>query len=171
MSAGAPPAQILRFAASPLTQDDKMLLAPMAGDSFRMTWRECAARRNGLVGRVCLRVSAFFCVQSSHGRVGVCQLPTHRQQQPTAVARGVVSREGAGLRLSAGGGESRWSSHRLRQRKLPTANCSDSKAVEELPQTQQQLGQLAVGEKGPEAFPIVATLVACHVALQHSVEG
>ena len=34
------------------------------------------------------------------------QLSTRRRQQPTAVARGVVSREGAGLRLSAGGGES-----------------------------------------------------------------
>ncbi len=31
---------------------------------------------------------------------------THRRQQFTAVAKGVVAREGAGLRLSAGGGES-----------------------------------------------------------------
>ena len=46
-----------------------------------------------------------------------CQRPTRRRQQLTAVAKGVVAREGAGLRLSADGGESRWSCRRLRLRK------------------------------------------------------
>ena len=72
----------------------------------------------------------YGCLLMAVSRVGAanrCDNVNHGQQQSTAVAMGVVSREGAGLGLSADGGESLWSSLRLRRRKryclLPTASC------------------------------------------------